>query len=356
MASVRMPKVSIIIPVYNVDRYVMRAIESLQNQTFNDYEIIAVDDGSTDRSGTILDRMAERDIRIEVLHVENGGAAAARNLALERARGKYVYFMDADDWCDAYMLEDMVSVAERYALELLVCGFYIDTYYSEDQHLSEVKSVPSVIFETQDEFRADAYQLFDNNLLYTPWNKLFLRARIEELGVRFRPTFMDDFPFVLDYIRDVERVGVMEEAFYHFVRQRPDSETSMWRPDLYEKREEEHGWMLDLYEHWGLSDDPASREMVHRRYIERLVGCVESVCDPKCPLAPDERRELVERMITSERAQESVAIAEPRSRMMNMMLMPIRRKDAGMAITEGKLISFVRRHNMRMFATLKASR
>ena len=357
MASARMPKVSIIIPVYNVDRYVTRAMESLQNQTFKDYEIIAVDDGSTDRSGSILDRMAERDIRIEVLHVENGGAAAARNKGLERARGEYVYFMDADDWCDAYMLEDMVGVADRYELEMLVCGFYIDTYYSDEgDHLSELKSVPSVVYDGQDEFRADAYRLFDNNLLYTPWNKLFLRSRIEELGVRFRNTFMDDFPFVLDYIRDVSRVGVMEEAFYHFVRQRQDSETSMWRPDLYEKREEEHGWMLDLYAHWGLLEDEASMEMVHRRYIERLVGCIESVCDPKCPLTDDERKAAVEQMITSERAQESVALAKPRSRMMSVMLLPIRRKDPGMAITEGKLISFVRRHNTRLFASLKSSR
>lgn len=97
-------------------------------------------------------------------------------------------------------------------------------------------------------------------------------------------------------------------------------------------------------------------EMVHRRYIERLVGCIESVCDPKCPLTDDERKAAVEQMITSERAQESVALAKPRSRMMSVMLLPIRRKDPGMAITEGKLISFVRRHNTRLFASLKSSR
>lgn len=344
-------------PVYNVDRFVARAVESIQNQTFDDFELICVDDGSTDRSGAILDSMAERDIRIEVMHTPNGGAPAARNLALDRARGTYVYFMDADDWCDPYMLEDMVGVMGAHDLELLVCGFFIDTYFGEgDERSTEVKSYPSQVFGSQQEFRLAAYELFDRNLLYTPWNKLFLRSRIERLGIRFRDTFMDDFPFVLDYIRDVERVGVMSEAYYHFTRARADSETQRWRPDLYEKREEEHGWMLDLYSHWQLDGDPASVEMVQRRYIERLVGCIENVCNPECDLSKDEKVSAIADMIGSERAQVAVAAARPRTQMMRLMLAPIRQRNAGLAYSEGCFISFVRRHNGRIFSTLKARR
>ena len=357
MASAKAPMVSVIMPVYNVEGFVTRAVESLQGQTFSDFELIAVDDGSTDRSGQILDRLAERDIRLEVVHTENGGAPAARNLALDRAHGTYVYFMDADDWCDPYMLEDMVGVMQRFELELLVCGFFIDTYVGDDEeHLTEVKSYPSTVFPTQADFRQRAYELFDRNLLYTPWNKLFLRSRIEELGIRFRATFMDDFPFVLDYVRDVERVGVMEEAYYHFTRARGESETSRWRPNLYEKREEEHDWMLSLYEHWGLLDDEASVEMVQRRYIERLVGCIENVCDPACELTDAEKRLVIERMISTERAQEACRVARPRSRMMKVMLSPIRHRDARLTFMEGRLISFVSRHDTRLFTTLKASR
>jgi glycosyltransferase involved in cell wall biosynthesis len=349
--------VSVIMPVYNVDRFIMRAVESLQRQTFEDFELIAVDDGSTDRSGDILDSLATRDIRIEVMHIPNGGAAAARNLALDRARGTYVYFMDADDWCDEHMLEDMVEAMQRDDLELLVCGFYIDTFFGDGpEHSTEVKSYPTQTFATQQDFRLNAYQLFDRNLLYTPWNKLFLRSRIEDLHIRFRNTFMDDFPFVLDYIRDVERVGVLEQAYYHFTRARSESETSRWRPDLYEKREEEHTWMLDLYKHWELDGDPASMEMVQRRYIERLVGCIENVCDPACELPGKEKVALISDMISSDRAQVAVEVAQPRTQMMRMMLAPIRGKDANLAYSEGCLISFVRRHNTRIFSTLKANR
>ena len=351
------PKVTVIIPAYNVEGFVRRCVESVLRQTLPSFELLVVDDGSTDRTGALLDSMAERDIRISVFHVENGGAPAARNYALDRARGTYVCFMDADDWAEPSMLENMVSLMEGNGLELGIAGFHIDTYWADGTRFqNEVKSYPSVVYPTQEAFRADAWQLFDRNLLYTPWNKLFLRSRIEELGLRFAPTFWDDFPFVLDYIRDIAHVGVTEEAFYHFTRARGESETARWREGMYGKREEEHGWMLDLYEHWGLADEGNSREMIQRRYIERLVGCIENVCDPACELPATEKKRLVKEMICSERAQEAVAVAKPRSTMMKLMLFPIRMKNAGLAYAEGKFISFVKRNNTQLFATLKSRR
>ena len=351
------PIVSVIMPAYNVGRYVRRAVESLQKQTLRNFELLVVDDGSTDQTGRILDTLAERDYRIIVFHTENGGAPAARNLAISHARGTYIYFMDADDWAEADMLEDMVDLADESHLDLVIAGFYIDTYYGDHgEHTSEIKSRPDGLYLTQQEFRTAAWQMFDQNLFYSPWNKLFLRERIEEMGFRFRDTFMDDFPFVLDYIRDVERVGVIEQPYYHFIRERAESETARYREGLYEKREDEHDWMLDLYRHWGLDGDPACMEMIQRRYIERLVGCIENVCNPACELSRAEKLRLVEKMITSDRAQLAVATAQPRSRMMKVMLMPIKAKNARMALHEGEFISFVKRHNTKVFATLKANR
>lgn len=350
------PKVSVVIPAYNVDRFVARAIESVQNQTLADIEVLVVDDGSSDRTGQIADRIAERDIRVDVFHTPNQGAPAARNLALDKARGEYVFFMDADDWAEPQMLSEMYELARESDLQVVVAGFYIETYYSADSFTTEYKGCPSRLFATQQEFRSAAWQLFDQNLFYPPWNKLYSRAYLEEKGIRFKPTFWDDFPFVLDFIRDVERVGVTDRAYYHFIRAREESETSRWRKGMYEKREEEHGWMLDLYRHWGLDGDPASMEMIQRRYIERLIGCIENVCEPECTLPPAEKKALIRRMITSDRAQLAVRIAEPNSRMMRLMLGPIRSCDEGRAYVEGCVISYVKRHNTKLFATLKANR
>lgn len=354
------PLISIIMPAYNVDAYIHRAIESIQHQTLEDWELFVIDDGSRDRTGQIADAMAERDIRLTVLHQKNAGAPMARNRALERARGRYVLFFDADDWAEPHMLEDLSTFATQERLELVISGFYIDTYYGKDtknqQFTSEIKSCPNKVYATQQDFRVGAWQLFDANQLYPPWNKLFLRERIEELRIRFKQTFWDDFPFVLDYIRDVNKVGVLQKPYYHFIRQRSESETSRWRPDMYQKREEEHTWMLELYKHWGLEADPASSEMIYRRYAERLVGCIENVCEPSCELPYEQKIALIQQMISTPQAQLAVSIARPRTRMLALLFNPIKSQNAQLAYRQGMLISFVKRHNTKLFATLKARR
>ena len=129
-------KISVIMPVYNVEAYVAKAIESMLAQTLTDFEFLIVDDGTKDKSGIICDEYAKKDSRIHVIHKENGGAPSARNTAIDIAKGKYMYFMDSDDWAEPTMLEDMYALAEKNAAQLVVCGFYIDTYYGT-QHLSE---------------------------------------------------------------------------------------------------------------------------------------------------------------------------------------------------------------------------
>lgn len=114
--------------------------------------------------------------------------------------------------------------------------------------------------------------------------------------------------------------------------------------------------MLDLYDHWGLGDDPASVEMIQRRYIERLVGCIENLCNPACTLPTDEKRAQVQAMLDNPRVPRALELAQPRTAMMRAMLWPIRRRDVGLILAEGGFISFVKRNNTRLFATLKANR
>ena len=349
------PKVSIIMPVYGVEDYVGAAIDSLLKQTLQDWELLAVDDGSKDNSGAILDEYAARDPRVRAIHKENGGAPSARNCAIPQATGKYFYFMDADDWAEPSMLEDMVALAPEHTAQEVIAGYYIDTYYSDTEKFTQLQSAPSVVYPTQQAFRKASYKLFDQNLLYTPWNKLFLADYIRDNGLLFPNTFWDDFPFNLSVLRDIERVVVTEKPYYHFIRKREESETARYRSDMFEKREEEDGWMRDLYAYWGI-DDPAVKEFVDRRYIERLVGCVENVTNPGCTLTTKEKLADIRKMITSDRAVEAVHNAKPHSTYMKIMLLPIRWKSVGLTYLEGKVISKVKSSDTRLFARLKAGR
>ena len=348
-------KVSVIMPVYRVERYVGRAVESVLNQTMGDFELIIVDDGSPDRSGQVCDRYAGADPRIRVIHKENGGAPSARNLALDMARGKYVFFFDSDDWAESTMLEEMYALAEESQAQLVIAGFYIDTYYKGGKSMSLNYAPEDRLYTSKREFRESAYRLFDQNMLYTPWNKLYLLSYIKGEGLYFPNTFWDDFPFNLSVVRDIGRVAVTSKQYYHFLRARADSETAKYVPQMYEKREEEHGWMLGLYRYWGVRDK-ASQEMVARRYLDRLVGCFENLTNPKCTLSKKEKREQIDKMLNNSRVKSCIRIARPKAIYTKILYLPIRWKSKWLIEMQSKIITYIKTKNMRLFATLKARR
>ena len=125
--------VSIIIPVYNAGEYLAETLDSVLSQTYSNLEIILVDDGSTDGSGEYCDRIKESDCRIKVFHKENGGAAEARNYALERVNGDYVVFIDSDDLVKPDYIENMVRAAEKWNAQLVVCRWMSGAKYSPEE-------------------------------------------------------------------------------------------------------------------------------------------------------------------------------------------------------------------------------
>lgn len=348
-------KISVIMPVYKVEQFVGRAIESILNQTLNEFEFLIVDDGTPDRSGIICDEYAAKDNRITVIHKENGGAPSARNVAIDIARGKYMYFLDSDDWTDPTMLQDMYLLAEENQAQLVVTGFYIDTYYDDTHFISANIFEKNATYTSKEDFRNAAYKLFDNNLLYTPWNKLYLTSYIMEHGLKFPQTLWDDFPFNLSVLRNIERVCVSDRQYYHFIRARAESETAKYNKNMYEKREEEHQWMLDIYNYWKVSDK-SSKEMLARRYLERVVGCVENVTNKNCLLSVQDKKKEIKKIITNSNVLKSGAIAQPRSLMMRIILLPIKSQNVFLSYWESKVISWVKSKNTKLFAKMKANR
>ena len=348
-------KVSIIMPVYKVEEYVGKAIESIQAQTLKEWEFLIVDDGTPDRSGKICDEYAAKDDRIHVIHKENGGAPSARNVAIDIAKGEYMYFLDSDDWAEPTMLEDMYNLAKRDNAQLVVAGFYIDTYYEKDKYMTDVYSIEDAIYSDKETFRKNAYKLFDKNLLYTPWNKLYETKYILENNLRFPKTLWDDFPFNISVVRNVERVTVTSRLYYHFLRARAESETAAYRPGMYEKREEEHGWLIDLYKEWHVGDAD-STEMIARRYVERFIGCVENLTNPKCDMTTKEKRQEIRKMLANPRVSKMTKIAKPRSGYMRIMLLPIKWKSTLLTYWEAKVITHVKTKNTKLFTKLKVGR
>ena len=133
--------ISVIVPVYNVELYLEKCLDSILAQTYSDLEVLVIDDGSTDRCGEVCDRFAEQDHRIKEFHTENHGLSAARNLGLDQMQGKYVGFVDNDDWIEPDMYEMLFNIAEQTNADIVTCRFY-----KEYRNTTEESSGPPEMF------------------------------------------------------------------------------------------------------------------------------------------------------------------------------------------------------------------
>ena len=122
----KIPLVSIIVPVYKAEKWLHRCVDSILAQTMEDFELLLIDDGSPDRSGEICDEYAAKDLRVRVFHKENGGVSSARQKGLENAIGEYVIHCDPDDWVDTDMLMELTQYAKKTQADMVICDFYTE--------------------------------------------------------------------------------------------------------------------------------------------------------------------------------------------------------------------------------------
>lgn len=213
-------KVSVIVPVYKVEAYLEKSIGSLSRQTLREMEIIAVNDGSPDRSGEILARLAREDPRILVLEKENGGLSDARNFGLARARGEYVAFLDSDDFADLDLYQRLYDKAVEKNADMVACPV---TYVWPD---GREKRVASGVWDCSSE---QERKLCFTRFYPAVWNKLYRRSVLEESGVLFKPgaTF-EDVEFSHRLFPYFKTVAAIDSAAVNYV-QREGSITA--KPD-----------------------------------------------------------------------------------------------------------------------------
>ena len=211
-------KVSVIIPVYNVERYLERAIQTLCAQTLKEMELIFVDDGSADGSGALIDAAVVRCGLCSAIHKKNGGLSDARNTGLVLARGEYIGFMDPDDEVAPDMFEKLYESAVKHHSDLVLCGYreiFSDTFIEERSiDLPEYGDDPSLPVSAFIKGRYGGYA----------WNKLYRRSTIEEHQIRFPVGIhlVEDNVFFCEYLKYVMRFSVVNQPLYFYIR-RSDS-------------------------------------------------------------------------------------------------------------------------------------
>lgn len=258
------PKISVIIPVYNSIRYLRKCVESVMEQSYENLEIICIDDGSTDGAGALLDELKDRDSRLVVIHDKNHGESHARNRGLSLASGEYIAFVDCDDWIDSGMYELLITQAVKYAADISACSWYKEILTIEDavelwssEEVRNKKKVEKSCFEREElaryVYERDAYRGFSYM-----WNKLYRREALYREGKMLR--FPEDIRlggdviFLGEAVLNAGRACYTEEAMYHY-RIRPSSASHSENLEGYKTWIYAYEYLIDLYQKEGMSED-----------------------------------------------------------------------------------------------------
>ena len=210
-----MELISVIVPVYNVESYVAECIESIQNQTYMNLEIILVNDGSTDASGDICDQYAAYDERIQVIHKENAGVSAARNTGIESANGDYIGFVDSDDYIAPTMYEDMLKLMAEHDLDIIECTAFRN---NGDTNIEGCNDGSLEIFNRDEALKMAMYDCF-----VAVWSQLYKRRVISDVRFPVGRKFEDSAVSYL-FIANTKRVGHINRCLYYY-RLNPNSTT-----------------------------------------------------------------------------------------------------------------------------------
>ena len=212
------PMVSIIVPVYNAEQYLRRCVDSILNQEYTDFELFLVNDGSTDSSGDICEEYGDKDHRVIVIQKENTGVSDSRNRALDRARGKYLQFLDSDDWITPDATRLFVRAAEEYGCDMVISDFYRVV----GERLSTKGDIEEEGVLTREEFAAHMMENPADFYYGVLWNKLYRRDIVEEHNLRMDTdiNWCEDFMFNLEYIRYAKVFYALHAPIYYYVKRK----------------------------------------------------------------------------------------------------------------------------------------
>ena len=203
-------KISVIIPVYNVERYLERCLDSIVSNSYEDLEIICINDGSTDNSYEILRKYAEKDTRICLINKKNGGVSSARNAGIKASNGEYIAFVDSDDWVHKEYFMYLFKLITESKADLAICGHKVTASYVEDEIL-EKGQFQYMNLGIEDFFRS-------NSIKRVPWGKIYKRSLIKEIQFAENVSLAEDLLFNIEVVcsRPKIKIAVSEEKLYYY--------------------------------------------------------------------------------------------------------------------------------------------
>lgn len=313
------PLVSVIVPVYNAEKYLPACLDSICDQTLQELEIIVVDDGSTDRSGEIADEYAAKDSRIRVIHQKNAHLSAARNAGLSIVKGYYISFIDADDWIDGEMLESMYRVAESESLDFIVTGVRVE--YPRENRFYYQRVGSYITATNRKEIKELYFRLREVCLFNYAWNKLYRTSFLQTKKLYFtvEPPYEDE-SFNMEVFMNASSIGVLPDTPYCYMRYDNGSIVASYKADLLEAYAEK----CKIYSRF-FSWLQMSSEWIDSFLLDgwwgTYCGYIQSLYKKNAKLNRNKRLELIETHIYRNCLLQDLALSvQPRDRIEKLFL------------------------------------
>ena len=294
-----MLKYSVIIPVYNVENYLHRCINSILVQEYTDLEILLIDNGSTDSSGSICDTYASEYSNISAYHIENHGVGSARNFGLAKAQGEFICFVDSDDYLVGSLFSDMENQLDS-SLDLLVFSYYNSLEKNLSETARSAKILPIEGKKDRNQFIALFTELFLSDMMYTVWNKIYRREFLEGHRIMFEQYELgEDVRFNLNVFECVHTISFSQTCYYVYVSGRTGSAMGQYNPYRMSYQLEELEKVDQLMTGWDIHDD----QFIDQIKARILMSNIQNISNQKMSLS--KKRHYVEVLC---RNQEMIAL------------------------------------------------
>lgn len=268
--------ISIIIPTYNIEKYVKQCVDSILKQSYKDYEIIIVDDGSTDSTLELLHREYDSNKYIQIYTQNNQGSGIARNLGLEKSNGKYIMFIDGDDWIEPKMLEAYINIINKYDYDL-ICSSYFEENYFGNNVKTELYKVDTLSLKNQNECRKKYIHLYLDELVCAPHRNLYKSEIIKKNNITFPDLRRSqDIVFNYSYFKYVNSLYVDTNIYYHY-RIINNGNHKKITKDYLKTIEYIYSNIMKMIEEWNIKIDNYELEQFNNKFFNIICGYIESM-------------------------------------------------------------------------------
>lgn len=355
----KQPFFSIVMPSYNAEKYISRAVTSIENQTFADYELIIVNDGSTDHTLSVAEELKKTDSRIKIVDLrQNGGLAHARNVGTDCARGRYIWYMDADDYVESYLLENVYNSLQRNPVQLIMFGMY-EEYFDKAGNCIRINTNKPVyrLYRNQKEIQQDIIAYEQNLLIGYAWNKIFDLGYLREKRLAFLDIpLVEDVLFAYAFLHDISTMTVLDIVPYHYEKKMETNLTNAFVPSYFKVHRMRILSLYNLYKDWG-AITPEFESQLGSLYARYILSAVERSFDKRARMSFSTRIRWIRCIYEDLLFQRLVKVARPKeSRTLLWVIDIMRTGNALFLVLVAFGVHLVRKYLPRVYIVFKEGR